>query len=168
MQTDILILPATDADLPTIADIYTQAIGRGGCTADTVAPPSDYWQDFLNDHPADAFPLLVAHLEGRAVGWLSISPYRKGRFGLRFTAEVSYYVHNDFQGRGIGSMLMRHAIGMAPQLGLTTYIAILLDVNQASIRLLERYGFARWGHLPGVADFDGREMGQYYYGRRLG
>lgn len=168
MLPGIAIRHAVPADLSAIAEIYNQAIAYGGCTADTFPPGESYWQMLLDEHPAEYFPLLVAGYNGKVVGWLSISPYRKGRHGLRFTAEVSYYVHTDFQSRGIGSMLMQEALDMASVLGLKTYIAILLDANQASIRLLERYGFARWAHLPGVADFEGREMGQYYYGRRLG
>ena len=45
--------------------------------------------------------------------------------------------------------------------------AIILDSNQGSIRLLEKYGFKKWGHLPRVADFDGIEVGHLYYGLRI-
>jgi L-amino acid N-acyltransferase YncA len=36
--------------------------------------------------------------------------------------------------------------------------AIVLEDNQASIRLLEKMGFEKWGYLPRVADFDGKEV----------
>lgn len=168
MLPEIVIRFASPSDLSAIAEIYSQAIAHGGCTADTISPGEGYWQVFLDEHPADSFPLLVAVNKDRVVGWLSISPYRKGRHGLRFTAELSYYVHDSFQRRGVCTDLLGEAIRLAPKLGLKTYIAILLDENTRSIGLLERFGFTRWAQLPGVADFDGQEMGQYYYGLRVG
>ncbi len=45
--------------------------------------------------------------------------------------------------------------------------AILLDVNTSSVGILEKFGFEQWGHLPGVADFDGALCGHLYYGRRV-
>lgn len=37
-----------------------------------------------------------------------------------------------------------------------------------SRRLLEKFGFERWGVLPEVDEFDGRLCGQWYYGRGWG
>jgi len=99
--------------------------------------------------------------------YLTISPYRPGRQALRYTAEVSYYVDFDHHGRGIASNLLQHMIGLCPSLDIKTLFAIILDSNQGSIRLLEKYGFKKWGHLPRVADFDGIEVGHLYYGLRM-
>jgi phosphinothricin acetyltransferase len=48
-----------------------------------------------------------------------------------------------------------------------TLFAILLDYNRASIALLEKFGFEQWAYMPGVADFNGHEVGHIYYGRRI-
>ncbi len=56
---------------------------------------------------------------------------------------------------------------LCPSLEIKTLFAILLDDNDASVKLLERFGFERWGHMPAVANFDGREVGHLYYGLRL-
>jgi hypothetical protein len=37
---------------------------------------------------------------------------------------------------------------------------ILLDVNKASILLLEKFGFERWGHFPGIVEFADKTSGQ--------
>jgi phosphinothricin acetyltransferase len=109
----------------------------------------------------------VAERGGALAGWCSLSAYRPGRMALRHTAEISYYVHQDHRRSGVGSALIAHAIAQCPRLGLRTLFAILLDINRASASLLEKHGFARWGHLPGVAEIDGRECGHLYYGRRV-
>lgn len=157
---------ATLADLPRIVEIYNQAIAAKNATADTVPFTVEQRRDWFQIHTPDEYPLYVYEEEGRVLGWLSVSPYR-GRPALARTAEVSYYVDYACQGRGIGSALMVHALADAPRLGKKIYLAILLEWNTASRRLLEKFGFERWGYLPDVAEFDGRLCGQFYYGRRV-
>jgi phosphinothricin acetyltransferase len=62
---------------------------------------------------------------------------------------------------------MAHALEDVPRIGKKVYLAILLAWNTGSLRLLEKFGFERWGYLPEVAEFDGKLCGQYYYGRKV-
>ena len=80
---------------------------------------------------------------------------------------MSYFVHFGHHRKGIASDLLDHAIGMCPSLEIKNLFAILIDSNHGSIRLLEKYGFEKWGHMPRVAEFDGIEVGQLYYGLRI-
>lgn len=158
---------ATETDVPAITEIYNQAIALGSATAD-ISPVSVHSRsEWLRRHSADRYPVLVAVIDSEVVGWCSLSPYRPGRQALRHTAEISYYVHVDFRGAGVGSRLIEHAIARCAQLGIKTLFAILLDINADSVRILEKFEFERWGHLPRVADFNGNECGHLYYGRRV-
>ena len=98
---------------------------------------------------------------------LSFSPYRKSRKALQSTAEISYYVHNKHHSKGIGTGLMKYALMKAGELGFKTLIAILLEPNTASIKLLKKFGFELWGDVPNVAEIDGGEYNHQYYGLRL-
>ena len=147
--------------------IYNQAVRAGFQTGDRTEVTTEDRRAWLEAHQPERHPVYVGELDGAVAGWLSVSPYRPGREALRFTAEVSYYVDEAHHGRGVAGRLLEHAIQQAPPLGLKTYFAIVLDKNDASCRLLEKFGFARWGHLPGVADYDGEECGQWYYGKRV-
>ena len=84
-----------------------------------------------------------------------------------FTAEVSYYIHQDFQGRGLGSALLDYTVKQCPKLEIKHLFAILLEVNIPSIGLLEKFQFERWGLMPDVVDLDGTECGHLIYGRRI-
>ncbi len=157
---------ATEIDLPAITAIYNEAVKLQSATADLSPVSLASRIDWLKQHPPEKYPVFVAEHAGRVVGWCSLSAYRPGRMALRHTAEISYYVDERFQRQGFGSLLIAHAIDQCEKLDLKTLFAILLDINRDSSRILERFGFEQWGHLPGVANFSDRECGHLYYGLR--
>ena len=166
-RTTLHIRIAATGDIAALTEIYNQAIALRSATADMEPVTLAERRRWLAKHPRDAYPVFVAEVSGRVTGYCSLSPYREGRRALRHTAEISYYVHEDFRGRGYGSQLIAHAVELSPALGIRVLFAILLDINSDSVRMLEKFGFERWGHLPDVADFDGAVCGHFYYGLRV-
>ncbi|RPJ57287.1 MAG: N-acetyltransferase family protein [Acidobacteria bacterium] len=158
---------AQPTDLPSIVEIYNQAVALKRATAELTPVSAESKREWLAGHTPGNYPVFVAEKGNVVVGWCSLSPYRRGRMALRYTAEISYYIHQDFRRMGIGSQLVALAMEQSRTRGIKTLIAILLDVNLGSIRLLEKLGFRKWGELPGVADFDGNECGHLYYGFRV-
>jgi phosphinothricin acetyltransferase len=122
---------------------------------------------WFEEHRPEKHPIFVAEVEGGVVGWCSLSTYRPGRAALRFTAEISYYIAIPYHRQGIGTALIEHALAACASLGIRHVFAIVLESNQASLKLLQKMGFERWGYLPRVADFDGKEVGHLYYGRHV-
>lgn len=161
------IRKATLEDCQAIIDIYNQAVEDGLKTADTEKISFDEGKEWLKGHLEDPHPVFVYTVDQQVAGWLSISAYRPGRQALRFTKEVSAYIHRDIRAKGAGSKLMEYTIEYCRKTQIKNIFAILLDTNKASIGVLEKFGFSRWGHLPKVADFEGKEVGQYYYGKRI-
>ena len=158
---------ANIADLERITEIYNQAVSSKFETADTVEFKTEDRIDWFNSHPQDTHPIFVYESNGTVVGWISISPYRIGRKALGYTAEISYYIHANYKRKGIGSKLIEYVLNQSKSLNFKTLFAIILDKNNASINLLKKFGFAEWGHLPDIADFDGEECGHVYYGRKV-
>ena len=111
---------------------------------------------------------MVAERAGVLVAWLSFSPHRPGRGAVAGAVELSYYVARAHRRQGLARRLLADALARCPRLGFHTAFAILLADNAPSIRLLEEFGFAEWGRLPGVARVSGREVDHLYLGRRLG
>jgi len=161
------ITTALETDEPGIIEIYNQAVSERFRTADTEPVSVSSRRAWFDEHRADTYPIFVHRRQTLIVGWCSLSPYRAGRQALREVAEISYYVHRDWRGRGIGAKLVSHAVQAAPALGLRNLLAILLDVNTPSVRLLQKQGFIQWGHLPMIVNFQGTLCGQYVYGRAL-
>lgn len=154
------------SDLEAIVVIYNQAVAIQA-TADLEPVTMASRKEWFAHHSADQSPILVAEAKNETLGWLSFSEYRTGRRALRHTSEISYYVHTEHRRKGVASHLLRAALERCEPLGIKTLFAILLDNNIGSIGLLQKFGFEQWGHLPGVADFAGREVGHLYYGLRI-
>ncbi|MGI9289965.1 MAG: GNAT family N-acetyltransferase [Gammaproteobacteria bacterium] len=166
-EMDINIRIAKEEDVSAITEIYNQAIELKYATADLSPVTEETRLKWLASHTADKFPVYVAEKDGSVIGYCTISPYRPGRMALRFTREISYYVHQDHRAQGVASALVKYAIDQAPSLGIKTLFAIMIDKNSNSLALLQKFRFEQWGHMPNVADFDGEEVGHYYYGLRL-
>ena len=166
-SSELHIRIAEPADLPAIVDIYNQAVPSHESSATTTPITVEGRKAWFLEHEANRYPIYIASAKGLVVGWCSVSVYRPGRNALRFTAELSCYVDHDYQGRGVGSSLICHAMEECPKLGIKNLIGVVIDRNIASQKMLERLGFKKWGHLPRVLDFDGQECGEYYYGKRV-
>jgi len=154
-------------DLSTIVDIYNQAVVAGHKTADITPLVIHERAKWFEEHAPDKYPILVATIGDTVVGYLAISAYRPGRMALSHTAEVSFYIHFKHHRKGIASSLLQYAIDICPSLRINTLIAILLESNQGSIGVLEKFGFEKWGFLPQVAEFDGVKVGHLYYGLHI-
>jgi L-amino acid N-acyltransferase YncA len=158
---------ATLNDIDSIVDIYNQAIQAGKKTADTAIFSSNERIEWFKSHTKDKYPLFVAVVQDKILAYYTISAYRSGRTALNKTAEVSYYVHFRNHNKGIGSILLQHAISICPSLGIETLIAILLECNTSSIKLLEKNGFTQWGCMPKIAEINGVFFDHLYYGCHL-
>ena len=155
------------SDLNALVEIYNQAIETNRCTADMDIFSVKERISWFDEHQLLEYPIYVYEIDNKVVGYLYFSGYRPGRRAMRYTAELSYYIHNDYQRHGIGTKLMEFAIEKSEELNFKNLIAILLEWNVASIRLLEKFGFKEWGCLPGIADFDGEICSHLYYGLKL-
>ena len=154
-------------DLEAANEIYNQAVRSKYQTAETEETSLGYRRHWYEEHLSGNNPVFVIEDLREVVGWASLSEYRKGRNALRYTSEVSFYIRKDKQGQGIGTQLLNFVIDRAREINIKTLIAILLEPNTASIRLLEKFDFKKWGDMPNIAEFDGSECNHQYFGLRI-
>jgi len=165
----LMIRNADAPDLPAIVDIYNAAIPGRLATADTEPVSLDSRRAWLRDRDFSKHPIWVfedPRHATRILGWLSFKPFY-GRPAYAATAEVSIYVDPAAQRAGVATQLMEYAIGQAPALGLTTYLAFVFAHNAPSLELCRKFGFEQWGHLPRIAVLDGMDRDLLILGRRL-
>jgi phosphinothricin acetyltransferase len=157
---------ATAADLESINEIYNQAVLHK-LTADTTKIELDQREEWFKVHDEKTYPVFVYIKYTKIVGWLSFSPYRLGRQALKATAEISYYLEESSQKKGIGTALVNFAKAEADRYNFKNLFAIILENNHGSVKLMQKCGFEKWGFLPKVANFEGKLCGQVYYGINL-
>jgi len=157
---------ATRADLPQIVEIYNATIPSRRVTADTEPVSVESRLKWFEDHHPETRPLWVVEAEGRIAGWLSFSSFY-GRPAYDKTAELGVYVADAFRKRGLGAYFVAQALRHAPSIRVDTLLGFIFGHNQPSLRLFEKFGFARWGELPRVALLDGVERDLVIVGRRV-
>ena len=160
------IRDAVESDLAAIVEIYNATIPSRRVTADTQPVTVESRLAWLRDRDWQSRPLWVMEQEQTVVGWLSFQSFY-GRSAYQATAEVSVYVAEAYQRRGIGQALLQTAIQRSPQLGLKTLLGFIFGHNQPSLQLFEKFGFRQWGYLPQVASLDGIERDLVIMGRRI-
>ena len=160
---NITVRRAMREDVPGILEIYNDAVLNTAATADYEPQALQARLEWYDYRTNLGFPIYVAEdSEKRIVGWASLSPYHN-RFGYRFSAEVSVYVAADMRGKGIGKLLLPALIEGGKAKELHTLIASIDGENEASIRLHERYGFVKSGHLKQVWCKFGRWLDVVYF-----
>lgn len=167
MNNNFSIRLANIKDLPFIVDIYNQAIKSRCATGDMDEFELNERTTWFEKFDADKFPIYVAELEDKVVGYCTISPYRSGRRAMETIAEISYYLDYAYHGNGIGTAFIKHAISDCKRIGKKSLLAILLDINYPSIALLKKMNFEQWGHFPGIIYIDGVACGQLIYGLKI-
>ncbi len=154
-------------DLPAIVEIYNATIPSRLVTADLEPVSVESRVDWFEQHKPDFRPLWVAQGDGKIAGWLSFSTFY-GRPAYDKTAELSVYIAEAFRQRGLGSYFLAQAIAHAPTIGIDRLIGFVFGHNRPSLELFAKFGFARWGELPGVTLLDGVERDVIILGRRVG
>lgn len=162
-----MIISARTEHLPTINDIYNQAVADGFRTAHRKPVSLDERKQWFSNHSSDTYPVFVYLDDDSVLGWLSVSSYSKNRQALSDVVEVSYYVDYDHQNQGIASTLMKHGLQFCKEFGYRIAVAILVSDNKPSIALLEKFGFSEAGRIPDGLNFDGEFRDHLYMCRKL-
>lgn len=142
---NILIRSAEPDDYRAFHEIYSCPRAYEG-TLQLPYPSAEMWRKRLAEPPEGTYN-LVAVVDGKVVGSLGLhtNPNRPRR---RHSATFGMGVHDDWQGKGIGSALLAACIDLADNwLNITRLQLEVYTDNEPAIRLYEKFGFEREGTL---------------------
>src|SRR5437763_2673490 len=106
------VRPATHSDIDGIFEIYDEQVLHGIATFETVVKTSEERRAWLDAHPPERYPALVAIEQDRVMAWAALAPWSPRQAYAR-TAENSVYVHTSQRGKGLGKLLMGELIARA-------------------------------------------------------
>ena len=103
------------------------------------AMPHDKLQELLRvDYEAD-MALVVLTDATEAASMIAIAHYRRNP-ETNF-AEASFLVHDDWQGKGIGTALMKTLAESARQNGIAGFTGVVLMENHGMLRIFHKCGY---------------------------
>lgn len=163
----IVFRRANHSDAEDIANIYNQAMKPNIFATSQLAPDTRKERmDWLGEHQ-DPYPAFVyEHENGRVIAWCSLS-----RFSVRpeYTgiAEVSFYVDENYRGRGIGKLALAHLIQNAQTLGLRALAGRTLERNIRAMNNFVLFGFRRVALLRELSCIRGEWHSDVWFWKQL-
>ncbi|MGD1044084.1 MAG: GNAT family N-acetyltransferase [Bacteroidota bacterium] len=154
MKKSLMTRKAELSDVNAITEIYNEAILTTTATFDTEPKNSSERLQWFQSHD-NRHPIWVAVLDGKVVGWISLSKW-SDRPAYNDTGETSFYVKSEYRGKGIGTELLQMMIKEARQLKYHTIIARIAGESDVSLHVHENFDFVQVGILKEV----GRKFGK--------
>ena len=150
MASGIKIEAARFEDITAVQAIYAHHVLNGLGTFEEIPPTIEDMEKRFNKITTDGFPFLVARLADKVIGYAYASHFRE-RSAYRFTVEDSIYIDNQYQGSGVGSMLLKELIVSCKQRGYLQMLALIGDSNNSgSVNLHKKHGFELIGVMKNV------------------
>jgi phosphinothricin acetyltransferase len=152
-----MIRPVSHADAAAICDIYNYYIENTAVSFEEKPLRFDEMEERIRKISAK-YPYLVWEEEGAVPGdtnpggingYAYINTWRE-RSAYRFAAEVSIYLRDGFQGRGMGKELMARLLDEARKTDIHALVAGITLPNERSVALHEKFGFRKTARFAEV------------------
>lgn len=150
-----MIRRATNADSEAIRSIYNVEVLDSTVTFDLVVRSAEEQAVWMTQH-SGVYPVVVAEIDGKVVGFACLSPYRP-RPAYATSAEDSVYVDRDHRGEGVGKALLGEVVELARVHGFHAVMARIVGDHEASIALHRSFGF----ELVGIEREIGRKFSRW-------
>ncbi|HEX9010118.1 MAG TPA: arsinothricin resistance N-acetyltransferase ArsN1 family B [Holophagaceae bacterium] len=140
-----MIRPVAPGDAAAIAAIYAPYIRDTTITFEEEPVSEAEMAARIVKVTAD-YPWLVLEEGGALLGYAYGSTWRT-RAAYRFSTETAIYLAPGAQGRGLGTELYRALLHELRARGFHSALGCLALPNEPSVRLHERLGFRKAGHM---------------------
>lgn len=133
-----------------VLEILSEGIEGGNATFDPHAPAWEVWDSKY----FKACRWVLVDEADDVVGWAALQPI-SSRDCYRGVAEVSIYLTNSVQGKGLGTMLLKKLILDSEKNGFWMLQSGIFPENKASIALHQKLGFRIVGNREKIAEMNG-------------
>lgn len=140
-----MIRPVVPTDAPALAAIYNPYV-RDTIITFEEDPVSVVEMGVRIAKVTAGFPWLVWEEDGVVLGYAYGSTWR-ARHAYRFAVETTIYLARDHHGKGRGAALYEALLAGLKQRGCHSALGCLGLPNMPSVRLHEKLGFRKVGHM---------------------
>jgi len=124
----------------------------------------DYYDRILE--MTGGYPAYAIKLDNKVAGFCFIRAYNPFP-AFKATAEITYFLHRDFSGKGIGKLALDRLETDAAGMGINTLLASITSENIPSLKFHEKYGFTVCGRFPGIGKKFGRSFDIVWMEKKL-
>jgi putative acetyltransferase len=161
-MVEIHIRSAEPDDYEGFYEVYRRSRAFAG-TLQLPFPSKEMWRQRLAN-PDPGVYNLVAVAEGKVIGSLGLHTSSRPR--KKHVGYIGIGVHDEWQGKGVGTALLKAAVEMADHwLNLTRLELEVYTDNEAAIHLYEKFGFELEGTKRKDAFRDGRYVDSHVMAR---
>lgn len=144
-----MIREAVGGDSLAIAEIYNHYIENTATSFEEKPVSGTDIQGRIESVQGVGLPWIVAVEDGAVVGYAYATKWKE-RSAYRFAVEVSVYLSNHIQGRGLGTTLYETIFSKLKEAGVQTVIGGITLPNPASVALHEKMGMKKVAHFEKV------------------
>jgi putative acetyltransferase len=163
---DITIRRAEPTDYEALHCLFSDPRVISG-TLQLPMPSAEMWRQRLSESPEGTFS-LVACVDEEVVGEISLLT-TPTRWRMRHVASIGMAVRDDWQGKGVGTVLMQAVLDLADNWLNLTRIELRVYVDNApAIALYEKFGFEIEGTHRRFAFRHGKYVDSYSMARVVG
>lgn len=148
---------ATATDLPALVEIYNHYVARTHYTFDVAPFTAATRAPWFAQFDGARYRCLVA-VDGQIVTGYACSMPLKEKAAYQTSVEVSIYLRDGAQGKGIGHTLYQGLFEALSTEDVHRAYALIALPNPESLALHRRFGFSQAAHLTEV----GRKFGRYW------
>ena len=136
-----IIRLATPDDAEAILNIYAPYIQHTSLTFEQDVPSIKDFESRIENY-LKSWPWLVCEIDGKLAGYAYASRYRE-RVCYQWSVECSVYIHDDYKGFGIATVLYEALMHILKKQGFVNVYAVINLPNPGSVSFHERFGF-KW------------------------
>lgn len=157
------IRPYAAGDETAISDIYNHYISHTTVTFEEQPLSPTQMRERIESY-LSSYPWFVCIVDGVVVGYSYASQFHP-RAAYRHTAELTVYLRQGFERRGLGRQLYAPLIHHLETQGCHAMLAAIALPNEGSVGLHEALGFAKVAHFSQVGHKFGHWIDVGYWQR---
>lgn len=161
----ICFLPIQQKDLPAVTAIYNYYVENTTATFHLAPVSEEEVEETLRlNHPV--YQSFVICENDVVCGFCYLGQFRK-KEAYDISAEITLYIKAGFTGKKIGVKTLHFMEEKARQLGLKNLVGVITSENSGSIKLFERCGYFKVGHLKNIGVKFGRTLDVVSYQKEI-
>lgn len=157
--------PIEKLDLAEVTAIYNYYVENSTATFHLQAiSEQEMEQTLCLEHPI--YQSFVILSDDKIAGFCYLGQFRK-KEAYDISAEVTLYIKPEFTGKQIGVEVLSFMEKTAKNLGLKNLIGVITSENSGSLKLFERCGYFKCGHLKNIGIKFGRALDVISYQKEI-